>query len=74
MLGNFFMLTCPYLYQLETVAYFGLLRRHHTRNATDPIQSTTQLFIDLFHHDGRRYIRPVKTQFRNTPTIHLLHA
>ena len=27
MIGNFFMLTCPYLYQLNTVAYFAL----HTR-------------------------------------------
>lgn len=73
MLGNFFMLTCPYLFQLETVAYFGLLRRHHSRNATEPVQNTTQLFIDVFHHENRLYIRPVKTQFRYTPTIHLLH-
>ena len=74
MLGNFFMLTCPYLYRLETVAYFGLLRRHHSRHATEPVQSTTQLFIDVFHHSGQLYVRPVKTQFRYTPSIHLLHA
>ncbi len=74
MLGNFFMLTCPYLYKLETIAYFGLLRRHHSRHATEPVQSTTQLFIDVFHANGRLYVRPVKTQFRYTPTIHLLHV
>ena len=74
MLGNFFMLTCPYLYKLETIAYFGLLRRHHSRHATEPVQSTTQLFIDLFHANGKLYVRPVKTQFRYTPTIHLLHV
>jgi len=74
MLGNFFMLTCPYLYKLETITYFGLLRRHHSRHATEPVQSTTQLFIDVFHADGRLYVRPVKTQFRYTPTIHLLHV
>ena len=74
MLGNFFMLTCPYLYRLETIAYFGLLRRHHSRHATEPVQSTTQLFIDVFNADGRLYVRPVKTQFRYTPTIHLLHV
>ena len=74
MLGNFFMLTCPYLYKLETIAYFGLLRRHHSRHATDPVQSTTQLFLDVFRADGRLYVRPVKTQFRYTPTIHLLHV
>jgi len=74
MLGNFFMLTCPYLYQLETIAYFGLLRRHHSRHATEPVQSTTQLFLDVFHADAGLYVRPVKTQFRFTPTIHLLHV
>ncbi len=74
MLGNFFMLTCPYLYRLETIAYFGLLRRHHSRHATEPVQSTTQLFIDVFHAQGKLYVRPVKTQFRYTPTIHLLHV
>jgi len=26
MLGNFFMVTCPYLYDLDTVTYFALLR------------------------------------------------
>ncbi len=74
MLGNFFMLTCPYLYKLETIAYFGLLRRHHSRHATEPVQSTTQLFIDIFHANDKLYVRPVKTQFRYTPTIHLLHV
>ena len=74
MLGNFFMLTCPYLYKLETIAYFGLLRRHHSRHATEPVQSTTQLFIDVFHANHKLYVRPVKTQFRYTPTIHLLHV
>ena len=74
MLGNFFMLTCPYLYRLETIAYFGLLRRRHSRHATEPVQSTTQLFLDVFRADGALYVRPVKTQFRYTPTIHLLHV
>lgn len=73
MLGNFFMLTCPYLYLMESVAFFGLLRRHHSRHATEPVQSTTQLFIDVFNNKGSLYVRPVKTQFRHTPTIHLLH-
>jgi hypothetical protein len=74
MLGNFFMLTCPYLYTLETIAYFALLRRHHSRHATEPVQSTTQLFLDVFHAAGSLYVRPVKTQFRYTATIHLLHV
>lgn len=30
MLGNFFMVTCPYLYDLETGTYFALLRDRHS--------------------------------------------
>lgn len=73
MLGNFFMLTCPYLFGLETVAYFGLLRRRHSRDATEPVIATTQLFLDVFGCGDRLYVRPLKTQFRDSPTIHFLH-
>ncbi len=47
MLGNFFILTCPYLYELETVAYFSIYRNHHSYHAVLPIKQTTQLFIDI---------------------------
>ncbi len=30
MIGNFFRITCPYLFQLNTIAYFGLLRNSHS--------------------------------------------
>jgi hypothetical protein len=74
MLGNFFMLTCPYLFELRTIAYFGLLRHRHSRQATDPILDTTQLFLDVFRFQEALHIRAIKTQFRYTPTIHMLHA
>lgn len=74
MLGNFFMLTCPYLYDLETVTYFGLLRNHHSSYATVPILQTTQVFLDIFRHEGRLYVRPLKVQGRYSPTIDMLHA
>ena len=72
MLGNFFMLTCPYLYRLETVAYFGLLRGRHSRHAVDPVRATTQLFLEIYGHGGKLYVLPIKTQFRHSPTIHLM--
>ncbi|OAM88250.1 phosphoenolpyruvate synthase [Termitidicoccus mucosus] len=74
MLGNFFMLTCPYLFELETIAYFGLLRGRHSRDATEPVIATTQLFLDVFGDEGRLYMRPLKTQFRRPPGLRLLHA
>lgn len=70
MVGNFFMLTCPYLYRLDTIAYFGLLRGHHSRHAVEPVRSTTQLFLDVFGLAGKLFVLPIKTQFRHSPTIH----
>jgi pyruvate,water dikinase len=74
MLANFFMLTCPYLYDLETVTYFALFRNFHTSHALLPIQQTTQLFLDTYRHRGAFYIRPVKVQQRHSPTMGLLHV
>lgn len=72
MLGNFFKLTCPYLFDLETLAYFALFRNHHSPRAIDPITETTQLFLDVYHHKDL-YIRPLKVQHRYSTTMNMLH-
>lgn len=74
MLGNFFMLTCPYLYDLETVAYFALFRDRHSVNAIGPITETTQLFLEVYRHEGLLYVRPIKVQQRYSSTMNLLHV
>jgi hypothetical protein len=73
MLANFFMLTCPYLYDLETVTYFGLLRNHHSAHATIPILQTAQLFLDIYRHEGDLYVRPLRVQYRYSSTMGFLH-
>ncbi len=73
MLGNFFMLTCPYLFDLETVTYFALLRNHHSSHATDPISETTQLLLEVIRHNESLYVRPIKVQHRHSTTINMLH-
>jgi hypothetical protein len=73
MLGNFFMVTCPYLYELETVTYFALLRDRHSQEAVDAIRSTTQLLVDVFRHRGATYVHPLKVQGRQSPTMYLPH-
>jgi hypothetical protein len=73
MLGNFFMLTCPYVYDLESVAYFPLLRNVHSFHATGPIGETTQIFIDVYRHKGGLYVHPTKVQHRYSPTMFMLH-
>lgn len=73
MLGNFFMLTCPYLFDLETVAYFGIFRNHHSSRALQPIFETTQLFLDVYRYRETRYIYPMKVHLRYSPTMNMLH-
>ncbi len=74
MLGNFFKLTCPYLYDLRTLAYFAILRNTHSSRAVDPIFATTQLFLDVFRHESRLFVRPIKVQHRFAQTMDMLHA
>ena len=72
MLGNFFKLTCPYLFDLETLAYFALFRNHHSAYAIDPIMETAQIFLDVYSHE-HIYIRPIKVQHRYSATMNMLH-
>ncbi len=74
MLGNFFSLTCPYLYDLETVTYFALFRNYHSPHALEPITKTTQLFLELYRYEGVLYIQPLKVHLRYSPTMNMLHA
>ncbi|HPN29690.1 MAG TPA: PEP/pyruvate-binding domain-containing protein [bacterium] len=73
MLGNFFILTCPYLYELETIAYFSIYRNHHSYHAVLPIKQTTQLFIDIYKHNGDIYAHPLKADGRFSSTMFMMH-
>jgi hypothetical protein len=74
MLGNFFRLTCPYVYELESLAYFPILRDRHSFHALKPISDTTQIFLDVYRHRGEIYVHPIKNQQRYSPTMHMLHS
>jgi len=74
MLANFFMLTCPYLYDFETATYFALLRNYHSPLAVNAIHSTAQVIIDVYHDDSTIYLQPLKVYKRYSPTLYMLHA
>ena len=74
MLGNFFMLTCPHLYDRAAVAYFAILRDYHSFHAMRPISNTTQVLVDAFERNGKLYIQPIKVQYRHSATMYMLHA
>jgi len=73
MIGNFFRVTCPFLYVLDTVAYFALLRGAHTHSIIARIRETTQLLLDLYCIDEKIYIHPLKVWERYSPTMFFPH-
>lgn len=73
MVGNFFMVTCPYLYELDTIAYFALLRNSHSYKTIARIRETTQLLLDLYDCNGEYYVHPLKVWNRYSPTMFLPH-
>ena len=74
MMGDFFHLTCPYLFILDTVAYFPLIRGRHSFDAIATIRDTTQLFLDIYTgEEDQLYVRPMKVWKRYSPTMFQPH-
>ena len=73
MMGNFFQVTCPYLFQLDTVAFFPLIRGKHSFKAIAKIRDTTQLFLDVYSDRNNIYVRPDKVWNRYSETMFLPH-
>jgi pyruvate,water dikinase len=73
MIGNFFKVTCPYLYKLETIAYFAVIRNVHTNSTIAGIRETTQLLLDLYQVNAKYYLHPLKVWQRYSPTMFLPH-
>ena len=73
MMGNFFRVTCPFLFQLDTVAFFPLIRGRHSLASTARIQDTTQLFLDVYSEGKAVYVRPEKVWNRESETMFLPH-
>ena len=69
MMGNFFHLTCPFLFILDTVAYFPVIRGRHSFDAIATIRDTTQLFLDVFRDVSDFYVRPIKVWNRYSQTM-----
>lgn len=73
MIGNFFVITCPYLFDLNTVAYFSILRNSHSFKTVARIRETTQVLLDVYNFQGRLYVHPLKAWQRYSPTMFLPH-
>lgn len=73
MIGNFFRVTCPFLFSLKTVSYFALIEGTHTNNTIARIRETTQLLLDLHYANGKTYVHPLKVSERYSPAMFFPH-
>ena len=73
MMGNFFRVTCPFLFILDTVAFFPIIRGKHSFHAVEKILNTTQLFLDVYSDRNGVYVRPLKVWERDSETMFLPH-
>lgn len=72
-MADFFILTCPRLRDLRTLAYFGMRRDFHSNAAVEAIRGTTQFFLDIFNLEQEFYIRPIKVQYRSQRAMNTVH-
>ncbi|WP_026657611.1 PEP/pyruvate-binding domain-containing protein [Butyrivibrio sp. AC2005] len=73
MMGNFFRVTCPFLFILDTVAFFPIIRGKHSFYSINKILNTTQLFLDVYSDNRNVYVRPEKVWNRDSDTMFLPH-
>lgn len=73
MVGNFFQVTCPYLFQMDTIAYFAIIRGSHSFETIARIRETTQLLLDVYDIEDKLYIHPLKVWNRYSSTMFLPH-
>ena len=64
MLGNFFMITCPFLFKLDTITYFALFNKHHSFHATESIHQTAQVVLDVYRNREDLFVQPIKVDKR----------
>lgn len=73
MVMNFFRVTCPWLFDLDTVAYFAIIRNLHSFATIASIRHTTQVLFDLYLIDDKAYVHPLKVWERYSPTMYFPH-
>lgn len=74
MLGNFFLLTCPYVFGHGGIAYFGLHKNKHSFHAIEPVSETAQILVDVYRYQKKIHIHPLKVQYRYSNQMFMLYA
>ena len=67
MLGNFFLLTCPYLYDVEALAYFAAAAELPLAARRRPPSPKPRSPAGRLPPSGQLYLHPIKVQQRHSP-------
>ena len=73
MISHFFAVTSKYLYELDNIAYFALIRNSHSHESFSTMREITQVLLDLYNMEGTIYIHPLKVKDRYSETMFLPH-
>jgi hypothetical protein len=73
MTGNFFVVMCPYLFELDTIAYFSIMRHSHSFKTVARVRETTQLLLEVYNPSGTYCVHPLKVWNRYSPTMFFPH-
>ena len=73
LLANFYQVTCPFIFELNDLAYFALTRGRHSHSTIARIRDTTQILLDVYHIEDNTYIHPLKVWGRYSPQMFLPH-
>jgi hypothetical protein len=73
LLANFYQVTCPFIFELNDLAYFALTRGRHSHSTIARIRDTTQILLDVYHIEDNTYIHPLKVWGRYSPQMFIPH-
>jgi hypothetical protein len=74
MMANFFLVICPFVLKLKSLAYFAIYKSSHSNHATDTIYTTAQIIIEVYNHKGTLYFQPQRVEHRYSSTMYMLHV
>ena len=70
MVSNFYLLTNPYLNEMNAIGYFPLMYAKHTYETISRIRHAAPVLLNVFTEEGAMYIHAVNVSGRSTPTMY----
>lgn len=73
MVGNFFVIICKVLGNIQASACFAVLRNIHSQYAIDPITTAAVGLLDVCRYEDKLYVQPLKLD-KEVPSLQRLHV